>query len=547
MVTPLIIHRSHPILRKDEKMQNNIYTILEELINIQSDTNTHLEKDIERYLLDHISQMPWFKDHPTFGLEALSHDDLERGIVWALLKGNGPNTIILLNHHDAVDIDVYGNLKEVAFDSDALKASLKNLKLDDETHHDLEDSNWMFGRGTADMKAGIAIHLHLLEMYASKNLKGNILFISVPDEENLSQGMRHGSQLLHQLSNTYDLNYELLINSEPHERTNNQFTIYDSSVGKNMAAIYVQGIKSHIGKIYDGLNPTLLLSNIVQKTELNPMFSDSVLGDQSPPPSWSYVRDFKASYDASVPEAAGGYLSFLTLESTPIDILSHLKEICSDAMTEMVEHKKRTYETIYKKNYDKVHHVPQVKLYQDLLHDATQKNRQATEQSLRECKMYIKDELKAKRLTIPESNFILIRSLLDIVTYSEPTAVVALSPPFYPHISTETAHQSVMNTVKDILKEDEIDFQHYFMGISDLSYTGLQNADKITPYVAPNMPLWDEDFYTIDFSSLKKLSIPSIILGPWGKDLHKMTERVYVPDLVENTHLLISKLIDQLL
>jgi len=547
MVTPLIIPRSHPIFRKDKRMQNNIYKILEELIKIQSDTNTHLEKDIEKYLLDHISQMPWFKDHPTFGLEALSHDDLERGIVWALLKGNGPNTIILLNHHDAVDIDVYRNLKEVAFDSEALRTSLKNLKLDDDTHRDLDDSNWMFGRGTADMKAGIAIHLHILEKYAKENLKGNLLFISVPDEENLSQGMRHGSQLLSRLSDTYDLKYELLINSEPHERTNNKFTIYDSSVGKNMAAIYVQGIKSHIGKIYDGLNPTLLLSNIVQKTELNPMFSDSVLGDQSPPPSWSYVRDFKASYDASVPEAAGGYLSFLTLESTPIDILSHLKEICSDAMTEMVEHKKRTYETIYKRTYDKVHHLPQVKLYQDLLQDATHKNKQATEQSLRESKIFIKDELKAKRLTIPESNFILIRSLLDIVTYNEPTAVVALSPPFYPHISTETAHQSVMGTVKDILKEDEIDFQHYFMGISDLSYTGLQNADKITPYVAPNMPLWDEDFYTIDFSSLKKLSIPSIILGPWGKDLHKMTERVYVPDLVENTHLLISKLIDQLL
>lgn len=529
-------------------MENTIYQTLEQLIQIQSDTNSILEKDIEDYLVKSISQIPYFNQHPTFGIEMIDNDDLERGVVWGLVKGNGPDTIVLLNHHDAVDIDVYGNLKSSAFDPEALRKGLKTLTLDEETTQDLEDDHWMFGRGTADMKAGIAIHLHILKKFSDQlNPSGNILFISVPDEEYLSQGMRHCSGFLNQMKDKHDLNYKLLINSEPHERSQDKFTIYDSSVGKCMASIFVQGIKSHIGKIYDGLNPMLLLSNIVQSTELNPIFSDQALGDCSPPPSWSFVRDFKGSYDASIPEAAGGYLSFLTLTSTPKDILDSLRELCQTSMDAMVEHKIKTYETIYNKPYDKILHKPQVKFYEELLKDAININKEASEKALADVKDYIKNEIRGNRLTIPESNFKIIKVLLDIVSYQEPTAVIALSPPYYPQITATLDHKEMLDKIHHVFRHEDIDYEHYFMGISDLSYTGLQDADKIMPYVAPNMPLWDRDFYTIDFMSLKELSIPSIILGPWGKDLHKMTERVYIPDLVEKTHLLIGKLIDEII
>lgn len=529
-------------------MKNSkIYKTLEELIRIQSDTNSIMEKDIEAYILNCIENMPYFQTHKTYGKNLIENDDFGRGIVWALIKGKEDQTIILLNHHDAVDIEVYGSLKNLAFEPEDLKKSLKQLKLDPDTEKDLQDDNWMFGRGTADMKAGLAIHLQLLENYSQKEtFNGNILFLSVADEESLSKGMRYAVKLLQELRQEHDLTYNLLINSEPHERESNEFTVYDSSVGKTMAAVYVQGIKSHIGKIYDGLNPTLILSNIVQKTELNPIFSDQALGDYSPPPSWSYVRDFKAFYDASIPEAAGGYLSFLTLNSTPKDILDRLKTICKVALEETIQHKIVTYEEIFSRKFDKTVYLPQVKFYEELLADAVKINETLTAMTLSSTRESIKKELKNNQITIPESNFIIIRALLEIVSYNEPTVVIALSPPFYPHISTEIEHPDIMKNVKLALLDHNIDFQHYFMGISDLSYTGLQNANKVAPYVAPNMPLWGEDIYNIDFTNLKTLSIPSIILGPWGKDLHKMTERVYVPDLVEYTQLLISELIDSI-
>ena len=43
------------------------------------------------------------------------------------------------------------------------------------------------------------------------------------------------------------------------------------------------------------------------------------------------------------------------------------------------------------------------------------------------------------------------------------------------------------------------------------------------------------------------LSVPVINIGPWGKDLHKFTERVYELDLCERTPTLLESAIDYLL
>jgi arginine utilization protein RocB len=46
---------------------------------------------------------------------------------------------------------------------------------------------------------------------------------------------------------------------------------------------------------------------------------------------------------------------------------------------------------------------------------------------------------------------------------------------------------------------------------------------------------------------MEALSVPVINIGPWGKDLHKFTERVFETDLVERTPALLECAIDYLL
>ena len=65
----------------------------------------------------------------------------------------------------------------------------------------------------------------------------------------------------------------------------------------------------------------------------------------------------------------------------------------------------------------------------------------------------------------------------------------------------------------------------FFDGISDLSYCSIQDAGEVIREFKPNMPLWGHS-YSIPVEEIKRLDVPGIILGPWGRDLHKYTERL---------------------
>lgn len=529
---------------------NETLKLLEELVSIPSTTDTEGESKVEELVFEKLKKISKLKENNTLGLEKIENDLHSRSIVWGLLKGEGSETIILLNHHDVVSTFDYGNLQHLAYSPVELKKEMKKLNFSNDVMQDINSEDWMFGRGTADMKGGLAIQLKLLEKFSEKeHFKGNLLFLSVPDEENLSLGMRNSSRLLIALSKKYNLDYKLLINSEPHERSNDKFTIYDSSVGKTMAIVYAQGKKAHIGKVFEGLNPLSILSRIQINTELNSEFSDKEFGEISTPPSWSFARDFKEDYDASIPEAAGGYLSFLTLNSTPKKILKNLKNICQLSFEETIKNYKCECNKIFPNQNTINDYKPNVKLYEELYCDAIQKDRAKTEEIVSKCFEKIKGMLKTGNCSIPQCNFIMINHLLDFVDYKMPTVVVALSPPFYPHTTscTNESYAKVLEVIDKISVNKEIEFKHYFMGISDLSYVGLQNENEIVPYVSKNMPLWQEGFYTVPFQEMKRLSMPTLIIGPWGKELHRNTERVYIPDLVENVPNYIEKLIVSLL
>ena len=122
------------------------------------------EKGIENYLLDYISNIKYFRNRQhQYGLRKLDNDPLERGFVWAYYKGTGSKTIILLNHHDVVDSFDYGSLSDTAYYPEKLKKELKKLDFSENIMRDLSSEDWLFGRGTADMKAGLAIQLAILK------------------------------------------------------------------------------------------------------------------------------------------------------------------------------------------------------------------------------------------------------------------------------------------------------------------------------------------------------------------------------------------------
>ncbi len=64
------------------------------------------------------------------------------------------------------------------------------------------------------------------------------------------------------------------------------------------------------------------------------------------------------------------------------------------------------------------------------------------------------------------------------------------------------------------------------MGISDMCYTGLsrgRNFDRLFENLAGI-----DMIYSLPQEALKKFCVPGIVLGGYGKDFHKHTERLNI-------------------
>lgn len=542
-------------------MKSDIERLFYELVKIKSDTGTKLERDVESYIYNYLEELPYFSiNKNNFGKYELTNDPLKRAIVWGLIKGEGKETVILLHHHDVVDSFDYGILSEYAYEPEKLIKKISQAHINEDVKIDIESGKWIFGRGTADMKAAAAIHMSLIKYYSNKeNLKGNILFLSVPDEESLSQGGREGASLLKKLKNDFELDYSLCIDGEPHERDEKgRAILYEGSVGKTMVVVYVRGKKTHIGHIFQGINPSHILSQIVSNIDMNPVFSDRVEKEVSPPPSWSYCRDTKEQYDASIPESAGGYFSVLTLSQTPKDILENVRILAKQSFDEVI----KRINTHYNK-YRIMGHMPiqtlpwesKVLLFSECYQQAIEDSGDEFIKAYENAKLRIKKEIEEEKTNIPNSTLDLISVTVDYIKDKSPKAVIAFSPPYYPHISNldfenlpiaiKELGENIIQFAKNDLNQDYA-IKCYFMGISDLSYLALNKSESVIPYISPNMPHWGES-YSIPFEDLKEISVPIMNIGPWGKDYHKFTERVFKDDLYIYTPELTKFTIDILL
>ena len=98
-----------------------IMEILQEMIHIDSETNTPKERQIEQYLQKFFAEMDVIS-----GLIHVPNDRFERSVVYGLVRGKSSRTVIFMNHHDVVDIEVYGNLRDQAFDPEELKKALSH-------------------------------------------------------------------------------------------------------------------------------------------------------------------------------------------------------------------------------------------------------------------------------------------------------------------------------------------------------------------------------------------------------------------------------------
>lgn len=544
------------------KLSERIDKNLLDYLKAKTHTGTDLERNNEVFFEKWFESVPYLKRNPEYcGFHEIKDDKFGRKSPWALLRGEGKRTVIMIHHTDTVDVDDYAKNKEFAYEPYELERLYKlgNVELDDATKEDLHSGEWLFGRGVSDMKGGGSIEVSMFEEYSEMDsFNGNILLIGVPDEENLSAGMRSAIVLIKELKEKYNLEYVLMLNVEPHDRINeNEITIYDGSVGKIMPIFMVRGKLAHVGQIYKGFNPINLLSAIIRKTELNPDFIEKAGNTVTPPPAWLYFKDRKDIYDVSLPHSAGGYMSILTLSKSPKDILNQLKEISEEAFEEVIADMKLSYE-IFKSltdlNYGDMEWKANVKFYGEIYSENVKEKGETFINEITEYRKKLEEKINNNEISRIDGAYKLMERTLEYSSDLSPVVVIALAPPYYP-----STNNSMLQNAKEIneliVKMDEfareeigngLHTQNYYTGISDLSYA-LYTADNDNiNYISSNMVFWG-DMYYIPLDIIREQSVPVLNVGPWGKDLHKYTERVNKKDLFENIPKLIDFLIKNIL
>jgi len=532
-----------------------IHDLLLDLVAVQSDTGTEMERAMAAKLLALVQADPYFARHPEL-CGAFEHGDvLQRPVVWALRRGRSRKTLILFGHYDAVELEPYGWLKPYALDPARLKAKMLEAEgQDPDLERDLRDPDWGFGRGMADMKAGLAINLHTLS--TRDDAEANLLFLAVPDEENMSSGALQSIPLLEQLKERFGLDYSLLVLTEPqiHGRAKGrEIQLIGGTMGKMLPVVLAKGVLTHSAEILKGLNPTYLLAEIVRRTELSTDLVSEDLGVFTQPPTVQIFRDLKTTYDVSVPEYAAACLNVLFLKSRPpMTLLADLEAICRDALREAVRRYHAAFDAMAARGFvaaeDRLPLNPEV-LTLAQLERRLQEGTQDFAAFKMEAAARLKDEIRSGLTNLPGASVQYLKALVDRARILDPVVVIGISPPYYPAVHRESLGQAeaCLEGLEDYMGSRYgvgVRRVPYLSGMTDMSYTSLADPAAERRFL-DNLAL-PADLYDVPVERIAALDIPALMIGPAGKDVHKRGERVYLPDVTTHVPALIGRIIDRL-
>ncbi|MBV9791295.1 MAG: peptidase M20, partial [Chloroflexi bacterium] len=86
----------------------------------------------------------------------------------------------------------------------------------------------------------------------------------------------------------------------------------------------------------------------------------------------------------------------------------------------------------------------------------------------------------------------------------------------------------------------------FFAGISDMSFLGSAIAEEEVDAIAQNTPA-SATKLRFDYAAISALDLPTINIGPWGRDYHQRLERVHAPYSFEIVPELVWRIVGRLL
>ncbi|MFA5839664.1 MAG: M20/M25/M40 family metallo-hydrolase [Candidatus Margulisiibacteriota bacterium] len=427
-------------------------------------------------------------------------------------------TLLLFGHMDTVGIDDFGQLKGVANDPVKLRKALIEEGSEAEAIKDLLTGNWMCGRGSLDMKSGLAIEMTTLINLRSNPSNGNILFMGMPDEENDSAGMLGAVPFLKHFAELHQLNLMGAINAdyttERFPGDSNRY-LYLGTVGKLLPTFLVIGSTTHVGEIFNGINPSLILAQLAAQMETNPAFCDTMEGETTLPPTALKFSDLKAGYNVQTPLSAWAYFNLFTHSMTPENAMQHILSIAREAAhrsQQILRARTRDFNVRTGSNHPDTQINISVLPFDEL----------ATGLTIDSSAAAIATDPRDKSRLIVED---LWRRSGRSLGRHEAVIIPFLSPPYYPHghvSKEESAASSFISAATASAKRAGLAVRKFYPYISDASFlrAPMTGADMTSL-----LPLWEKG-YRLPIEDIRALNLPVINLGPWGKGAHQRIERI---------------------
>ncbi|HOV94856.1 MAG TPA: M20/M25/M40 family metallo-hydrolase [Spirochaetales bacterium] len=529
---------------------NDVQALSIALTKMASVTDSPGEKAFPTFLASLLQQLPYFREYPeniqTF---AIPNDEKERSNLFALVKGTGPSCVILTGHYDVVQTSMYGSLEPWAFDPETLLKKFLALsdkeKTDDRPSnqdspmakllHDLESGEFLPGRGILDMKSGLAAGLAVLARFAAPlEREGNILFLTVPDEEGSSHGMKAASAMLPHYLEERGLVPSVIINLDAavdQEGGESGRAVFTGSVGKLLPFVYFIGKCSHAGAPFDGINPVLAASEFAQAVECNPDFlqeRQSSPGEEPPPPTILYFRESRQRYDVTTPDSVFVAMNILTHSKSPQEVLELVSKAAFDAMNRSISTLRERASTMARRvsgHFFLPVRTPRVLSFEELAALAEHTSPGILEKT----RAYAISKCPEDQV---QQTLLVLKELVPFSNIEGPAVIVGFAPPYYARAELDKAKylDFVTRLRAELLAFSQqtgksVRVRPFFPGISDMSFLAPADTVEQRAYVRSQSAILDssaseETRITID--------CPVINAGPWGRDYHQMGERINI-------------------
>ncbi|QDI91345.1 M20/M25/M40 family metallo-hydrolase [Salicibibacter halophilus] len=511
------------------------------LVALDSTNGSTGEINISNEIHKMIRSFPYFQKHPEhIWLQTIPND--KRKNVFAFLPGtsNEKETILYHAHYDTVGIEDYGTLNAQAFDPEALLAHFASDMQNEEIREDAASGDWLFGRGTADMKSGIAVHLVNLLRYAEhERPAGNILFLITADEESEHAGMTAAVTELQRLRSAWGLYYKAAINNDyisPQYEGDDTRYMYTGTCGKILPCFYVAGKESHVGDTMTKVNPTSITSKLNLELHNNAEIAEHIEDEFILPPTCLYQRDNKQAYDVQTATSAYIYFNFCLYERTVREATAQLLDIAQTSAEEVSKEYENRYHNYMKrmgrepKDYDWSIEVTTF--------DAFKKELEALNVPVADTIRHTSHIFR--HLDIRERFFKIVEAMQMLDPARKPRVVLFYAAPFLPHNYLQKGverHDRILEALSESLKVSEKEsgetyrVRRFFPFISDSSYLAIQESDEEMTALVDNFPRWgnQNDAYNIPIEEIRDLNIPALNMGVYGKDAHQWSERLYKP------------------